>query len=110
MTTAEIRRLVAGCDRGLAGTRDRALMLMLGYAGALRRSELVAIDREHLSFTAEGLRLRLLRSKGDQEGQGASLSIARGSRPETCPVRAREAWLQRSDCRFGPVLRPLSLH
>lgn len=104
LTTAEIRRLVAGCDRGLAGTRDRALLL-LGYAGALRRSELVAIEREHVSVTAEGLRLLLPRSKGDQDGQGASLGITRGTRVETCPVRALEAWLQASDCRYGPVFR-----
>ena len=96
--------MVATCDRGLTGTRDRALLL-LGYAGALRRSELVAIDREHLTFSAEGLRLLLPRSKGAQEGQGATLGIARGTRPETCPVRALEAWLQLSDCRFGPVFR-----
>ena len=86
LTTAEIRRLVAGCDRGLAGTRDRALLL-LGYAGALRRSELVAIAREHVTFSPEGLRLLLPRSKGDTTGEGASLGIARGGRPETCPVR-----------------------
>src|SRR4051812_41374439 len=104
LTTAEMRRLVATCDRGLTGTRDRALLL-LGYAGALRRSELVAIAREHLSFTAEGLRLLLPRSKGDAAGEGASIGIARGSRPETCPVRALEAWLQMSDCRYGPVFR-----
>ena len=65
----------------------------------------MAIAREHVSFTPEGLRLLLPRSKGDQEGQGASIGIARGSRPETCPVRALEAWLQMSDCRFGPVFR-----
>ncbi|TDH58036.1 integrase [Dankookia rubra] len=104
LTTAEIRRLVAGCDRGLAGRRDRALLLV-GYAGALRRSELVAIAREHLTFTGEGLRLLLPRSKGDHDGQGASLGIARGTKPDTCPVRALEAWLQASDCRYGPVFR-----
>ena len=104
LTTAEIRRLVAGCDRGLTGTRDRALLL-LGYAGALRRSELVAIAREHVGFTAEGLRLLIPRSKGDAAGEGASIGIARGSRPETCPVRALEAWLQMSSCRYGPVFR-----
>jgi integrase len=104
LTTAEIRRLLAGCDRSLTGTRDRALWL-LGFAGALRRSELVAIEREHVSFTAEGLRLLLPRSKGDAAGEGATIGIARGRRPETCPVRAHEAWLQMSDCRYGPVFR-----
>ncbi len=72
---------------------------------AMRRSELVAIAREHLTFTAEGLRLLIPRSKGDAAGEGATIGIARGRRPETCPVRALEAWLQMSDCRFGPVFR-----
>ena len=88
MTTAEIRALIRTCTPDLAGLRDRALLL-LGYAGALRRSELVGIDREHLTFTPEGLRLLLPRSKGDQDGQGA----ARGTWAETCPVRALEASL-----------------
>jgi hypothetical protein len=51
----------------------------------------VAIAREDLSFTAEDLQLLLPRSKGDQEGQGASLGIARGSSPETCPGGRRAA-------------------
>jgi site-specific recombinase XerD len=50
LTSVELRKLVAACGSDLAGTRDRALLL-LGFAGALRRSELVAVDREHLRFT-----------------------------------------------------------
>jgi integrase len=90
--TAEIRRLVATCTDGLTGTRDRALLL-LGFAAALRRSELVAVQREHLTVTPEGLRLLIPRAKSDQAGRGAELGIPRGARAETCPVRAREAWL-----------------
>ncbi|MDO9712489.1 tyrosine-type recombinase/integrase [Paracraurococcus lichenis] len=104
--TAEIRRLVATCTDGLTGTRDRALLL-LGFAGALRRSELVAVEREHLTFTPEGLRVRVPRSKGDPEGQGQELGIARGQHRATCPVRAMEAWLEVSGCQFGPVFRAI---
>ncbi|TDH59798.1 hypothetical protein E2C06_25480 [Dankookia rubra] len=96
--TAEIRRLVATCRDGLCGQRDRALLL-LGFAAALRRSELVAVQREHLTFTPEGLHLLIPRAKSDQAGRGADLGIPRGARTETCPVRALEAWLQASDCR-----------
>ncbi len=106
--TAELRRLVATCDGGLAGQRDRALLL-LGFAAALRRSELVAVAREHLTFTSEGLRLLIPRAKTDQAGQGAEIGIPRGSRPETCPVRAMEAWLRASDCLFGPVFRKVTV-
>lgn len=84
-------------------------MLLLGFAGALRRSELVGIHREHLSFTAEGIRLQLPRSKTDQEGQGAEVGIPRGEKAATCPVRAIEAWLQASDCRYGPVFRKVTV-
>ncbi|MDO9714201.1 site-specific integrase [Paracraurococcus lichenis] len=70
----------------MADLRDRALLL--GYAGALRRAELVAVAREHVSFTPEGLRLQIPRSKTDTTGQGAELGIPRGSKAETCPVQA----------------------
>jgi integrase len=108
LTTAEIRKLLATCrGRGLAELRDRALLL-LGYAGALRRAELVAIAREHVSFTPEGLRLLIPRSKTDTAGQGAEIGIPRGTKPDTCPVRTLEAWLEASGCSFGPVFRKVS--
>jgi len=104
LTTAEIRRLVAPCGPDAAGLRDRALLL-IGYAGALRRSELAAIAREDLGFDAAGLRLTLPRSKADPEAAGAILGIPRGRHAATCPVRALEAWLAASGCEFGPVFR-----
>ncbi|WP_426960037.1 tyrosine-type recombinase/integrase [Muricoccus radiodurans] len=102
LTSAELRRLVATCDAGLTGCRDRALLL-LGFAGALRRSELVGVDREHLRLSGEGLRLLLPRSKTDQAGEGVELGIPRGRKRETCPVRAVEAWIEAGDVRFGPL-------
>jgi integrase len=71
-------------------------------------AELVAIEREHVSFTAEGLQLQIPRSKTDAAGQGAELGIPRGAKSETCPVRALEAWLEASGCRFGPVFRKVN--
>ena len=65
----------------------------------------MAITREHLALTVEGLRLLVPRSKGDAAGEGVSIGIARGSRAETFPVRAPKACLEMSDCRFGPVFR-----
>jgi integrase len=89
---------------GLAGLRDRA-MLLLGYAAALRRAELVAVAREHLVLEGSGLRLLVPRGKGDPEGEGAWIGVPRGERRDTCPVRAVEAWLKAADCRYGPVFR-----
>ena len=106
LATDELIRLVETCETTPVGRRDRALLL-IGYAGALRRSELVAITHEDIVFTTDGLRLSIPRAKGDQTGKGASLGIPRGNRPDTCPVRALALWLEVSNCRFGPVFRAI---
>jgi integrase len=95
LTSTEVKQLLNACGTDLAGLRDRAIFLV-GFAGALRRSELVAIDREHLRFTTDGMTVHIPRSKRDQEGEGADLGIPRGLNPLTCPVRAVEQWLQRT--------------
>jgi len=104
LTTAEIRRLIAVCGDDLAGLRDRALLL-IGFAGAFRRSELVGLDIEHIRPTATGIRLMIPRSKTDAAGEGAEIGITRGSRAETCPVRALRAWLRAAEITAGPVFR-----
>jgi site-specific recombinase XerC len=76
---------------GLKGFRDRALLL-LGFAGAFRRSELVALDVADLEETEEGMRVSIRRSKTDQEGKGEVIAIVRGS--VNCPVKAVKNWLQ----------------
>jgi integrase len=101
LTSTEVRQLLDSCGTDLAGIRDRALLLV-GFAGALRRSELVAIDREDLRLTSDGMTLRLPRS---QQGGGAGLDLPRGQNPTTCPVRATEAWLQRARIEYGAVFR-----
>jgi site-specific recombinase XerD len=77
-----------------ADVRDRALLL-IGFAGALRRSELVALDVEDVTEDDHGLRLRLRRSKTDQEGASRIVGVPYGSHPATCPVRAWRAWRSR---------------
>lgn len=103
---SDIRRLVATCGHGLTGLRDRAIIL-IGFAGALRRAELAAVEREHLTFVHEGVRLLIPRAKGDQEGEGAEIGIPKCDRKETCPTRALEAWLTASRCKYGPVFRKI---
>lgn len=115
LTSAEIKRLIATCPDDLAGVRDRALLLV-GFAGAFRRSELVGIDHHHLRFDARGVVIRIPRSKADQEGKGADVSLPRmrdpdtGSPSETCPVAALEIWLRRGKIRAGAVFRAISVH
>lgn len=101
----DIRRMVAALDDSVVGKRDRALLLV-GFAGALRRSELVGLDVADLDFTEDGLVVTLRRSKTDQEGQGQRIGIPYGSTPATCPVRSLKAWLAAAAIANGPVFRP----
>ena len=108
----EVKQLLSVCPSDLAGLRDSALFL-IGLAGAFRRSELVAIDWVHLRLAAAHVVIHLPRSKGDQEGEGADVTIPRmwdehGAPSETCPVRALEAWLRKAKIRRGPVFRSVT--
>jgi site-specific recombinase XerC len=85
--------------------RDRALLLV-GFAGAFRRSELVSIDFGDVRIVANGLEVVLRRSKTDQEGEGRLIGIPNGSNPVTCPVRAIQAWLERAAIIDGPFVSP----
>lgn len=109
LLTEDLRRLIDALPESLKGTRDRALLL-LGFAGAFRRSELVALDAEDLDFTEEGLVIMLRRSKTDQEGEGRKIGIPYGSYPATCPVRSLRAWLAASETASGPVFRGINRH
>ena len=100
---------LAGTSPRLAALRDRAL-LVLGFAGAFRRSELVALEVADLAFRAEGLVVTVRRSKTDQEGQGAEVAIAFGGNPATCPVVAVRAWLEASGIAEGLVFRAVDRH
>jgi len=107
--TETIRLMVRTRDNTPIGIRDRALLLV-GFAGAFRRSELVHIDREDVRITREGLTIYLMRSKTDQEGQGQLVGIPYGHYEETCPVRALQHWLKASGITSGPIFRPITRH
>jgi site-specific recombinase XerD len=89
------------------GDRDRALLLV-GFAGAFRRSELVALDRSDITFDPEGARITLRMSKTDQERAGAIVGLPFGEHSGTCPVRALRAWLAHLDDDHPPVFRRIS--
>lgn len=107
--TKVISALVAPLGTSLGDVRDRALLL-IGFAGALRRSELVALDVEDISEDDEGLLLVLHRSKADQEAEGAIRGVPYGSRPATCPVRAWRAWREASGITEGAAFRSVNRH
>lgn len=87
---------------GLVGLRDRAILL-LAFSLAARRSELVDLDVEDIEECPEGLRIRIKRSKTDQEGQGAVVAVCRGS--IACPVKALRDYLDAAQITSGPVFR-----
>jgi site-specific recombinase XerD len=100
-----LKAMVAASPDTLAGKRDRALIL-LGFAGALRRSELVALDLADIEETDAGLRVTIRQSKTDQDGEGATIAIARGA--VACPVRALRAWLDAAGIEAGALFRSVN--
>jgi site-specific recombinase XerD len=84
----------------LAGKRDRALLL-IGFSGALRRSELVALNVEDIETAAAGILLHIRRSKTDQDGRGETVAIPRGRR--LMPVDALTEWLAAANLSSGPL-------
>ncbi len=107
--TAEMRRMVDTLDGRLIGVRDRALLL-LGFAGAFRRSELVALNLADVHADYDGLTVTIRKSKTDQEGQGRKVGVPYGSHPHTCPVRAMAAWRELSALTEGALFRAINRH
>jgi len=109
VVTDDLRRMVATCGDNPAGVRDRALLL-LGFAAALRRSELVALDADDVEETRDGLVVTVLRSKADQEASARKIGVPYGSNPSTCLVRAWRAWIQGAGITAGPLFRGVDRH
>lgn len=99
-----VRALLENCAEDLPGLRDRAL-LSVGYDTGLRASELVAIKVEHIieAIDPDARLLSILRSKGDQEGEGATAYLS----PRT--VRAIAAWLKAAGIESGAVFRRVNV-
>jgi len=101
--------MVDATDAGLIGARDPALIL-IGFAGAFRRSELVKLDLADCAFGKDGLTVTLRRSKIDQVGDGRKIGIPYGSNPETCPVRTIQTWTEQAGVTAGPLFRSINRH
>jgi integrase len=100
----DIRRIIASSPEGMLGLRDDALVL-IGFAGAFRRSELAQIHSSDLSFSDDGVVIDLRVSKTGQEGAGRKVGIPFARVIETCPVRALRTWLVAAKITEGPVFR-----
>ncbi len=88
----------------LVSIRDKAL-LFLGFAGAFRRSELVGIDMQDISFTPQGLVVFIPQSKGDQLGRGSQIAVPYAPDPHVCAVTAVREWINAAGITSGPLFR-----
>ncbi|PTQ66536.1 site-specific recombinase XerD [Nitrosomonas oligotropha] len=94
--------------QGIKGIRDKALLL-IGFAGAFRRSELASLQYCDIEHVQQGILVYLRRSKTDQAGQGRKIAIpyARGA---ICPVISLREWLEHSGITEGPIFRSINRH
>lgn len=100
----DIRSMSRALPDDTKGMRDRALILV-GWVGALRRSEIAALDVGDVAFENSYAVLHLGRSKTDQEGAGAYVKLTAGVEALTCPVRSLKTWLDEADIDGGPLFR-----
>jgi site-specific recombinase XerD len=95
-------------QKPVKAARDRALLL-IGFAGAFRRCELVAIKIEHIAHVSNGIEIFLPNSKTDQAREGATIFIPHAN-GERCPVSALTQWLEIADVTDGFVFRAVTRH
>jgi len=105
----DLQKILAQLPDSLLGRRDRALLLV-GFTGAFRRSELAALNVEDLEETSDGLILTIRRSKTDQAGEGRKVGIPQGAVPSTCPLRALDDWRHAAGIDAGPLFRVMNRH
>jgi site-specific recombinase XerD len=104
-TSDIISQMLGACRDDLRGLRDRAL-IAFGFATALRRSELVALQVSDIEHCPEGLRVMIRRSKTDQTGEGATIAVPHGTR--LLPVEHLRRWLAAAGISDGPLFREVS--
>jgi integrase len=110
-----LRKIVAALPDRLLGVRDRAAILVC-WATAMRRSELVSLRVEHFKWAPEGVTVTVRRgesgagTKTDQEGRGRVVALYPSKEEALCPVRSLERWLRESGITSGPVFREVNRH
>lgn len=105
-TFKELQRMIEHIDDDLKGRRDKALILV-GFFGAFRRSELVGVTVENIQTVEEGVVITVPRSKTDQEGEGTEKPLLAINSP-LCPIAALNTWLYESAIEEGPVFKAIN--
>ena len=88
----------------LKKARDKSIVL-IGFGGGFRRTELISIDHEDLEFVPEGLKITIKRSKTDQFGEGMTKGLPYFNNPQYCPINNLKKWLEFSKIKSGPIFR-----
>lgn len=107
LMTSDLRHIVHALNDRVIDDRDRAL-LTIGFAGGMRRSELVGLDIEDLDHTDHGLVITIRRSKTDQAGIGRIIGLPYAPDPRLCPVRSAATWIGRAQIESGPLFRAVN--
>lgn len=103
LRTSTLKKMLAALEEDtLLSIRDRAILL-LGFAGGMRRSEIAALDVEDITDVDAGIDVLIRRSKTDQEGAGRTIGIPAGRSPETSPVIAVHRWIRVAGLTSGPL-------
>lgn len=108
LTREDLFAILDAMGNGMKDVRDRALLL-LGFAGGFRRSELVGLDVADIEHVRQGIIITLRHSKTDQEGAGRKIGIPHG-RTRHCPVAAITEWQTRSGIAEGAIFHPINRH
>lgn len=106
LLTDDLKKIIQSMGTSLQDLRNKALLL-IGFSGAFRRSELIGLNVEDITYQPEGLTILLRRSKTDQEQKGYLKGIPFGHHTETCAVRALKQWLDVSKICSGPIFRKM---
>ncbi|WP_420722500.1 site-specific integrase [Hwanghaeella sp. LZ110] len=102
----DLTHIICLMGNDVKSLRNKALLL-IGFAGGLRRSELVALDRDDIEVARQGIIVTIRRSKTDQLGEGRRIGIPNARGPH-CPALSLEKWLQRIPDSPGPIFRPVT--
>ena len=99
---AIIKAIHESKEKDFRKTRDKALVL-IGFSGGFRRSELVDVEYEDIEFATEGVKIFVKRSKTDQSGEGMTKAIPYFDNENFCPVKSLKNWIEVSDLKEGKI-------
>ncbi|MDY6083806.1 MAG: site-specific integrase [Dialister sp.] len=103
----ELRAMIGCMDlKTLAGVRDKAILLT-GFMGAFRRSEIAGLNAEDIARLPQGIIISVTRSKTDQEQKGQQVAIPYISDKTMCAITALNAWVQQAHISSGPLFRSI---